>query len=379
MNIQQIRICDHETLEETIINVPCNQGEKILSKEPYVIECLNRYRASLGEEEVKGISEFETAGRNQLVNDAVIERDDDKYSISINKKYDYQIPLDSESEEVSKMFDKGTKYKMPIAVNKMNGVTISIGNSMKLAVKNELIHSAVTHNKGNAYPATVRECVNQGYMVDVQGVECFMPGSTASLYKLKDYESILGSSMMVIPISYNEQRDKIVVSHVDFLEAIKPLMIENIMRDEKDSQFRGIVTLKKHDYLLITFNECLTGKLSYADMDDATKEMFKNDQIVIEETELDFYIDYECDGLITLTQTYFTQKLWNGKIREEFKPRTVMDGVVIGLTTYNAIIQLKYNVIGSVSRSAADLSVGDKVSAKIVNVDYTKRKIKLSV
>lgn len=379
MNIQQIRICDHETLEETVINVPCNHGEKIMSKEPYVIECLNKYRASLGEEEVRGISEFETAGKNQLVNDAVIERDEDGYNISINSKYDYQIPLDSESEEVSKMFEKGTKYKMPIAVSRMNGVSISIGNSMKLAVKNELIHSALTCNKGSAYPATVKECVNQGYMVDVQGVECFMPGSTASLYKLKDYESILGSSMMVIPISYNKQRDKIVVSHVDFLEAIKPLMIENIMRDERDNKFRGVVTLKKHDYLLITFNECLTGKLSFADMDDETKEMFKGDKIVIEETELDFYIDYECDGLITLTQTYFTQKLWNGKIKEEFKPKTVMDGVVIGFTTYNAIVQLKYNVIGSVSRSAADLSVGDKVSVRIANIDFTKRKIKLSV
>ena len=38
MNIQKVKILDPESLTETIINVPCNNGEKILSKEPYVLK-----------------------------------------------------------------------------------------------------------------------------------------------------------------------------------------------------------------------------------------------------------------------------------------------------------------------------------------------------
>ena len=86
MNIQKVKILDPESLTETIINVPCNNGEKILCKEPYVIECLNKYRAFLGEEEVSGIVDFENASKNQLVNDAVIKKENDTYSININKK-----------------------------------------------------------------------------------------------------------------------------------------------------------------------------------------------------------------------------------------------------------------------------------------------------
>lgn len=379
MNIQKVKIVDQESLSETIINVPCNDGEKILCKEPYVIECLNKYRAFLGEEEVNGIVNFENASKNQLVNDAVVKKENDSYNININKKYDYKIPVSGESEDVSKMFDEGVNYKMPVAINKLNGITISIGNSMKLAVKNELISNVLSNDKSSAYPATIKKCVNEGYMVDIQGIECFMPGSTASLYKLKDYESILGRTMMVIPISYSQSRDKIVVSHVKFLEAIKPLMIENILRDEKDNLFKGVVTLKKHDYLLITFNECLTGKLSFADMDDATKELFKSNKIEIEQTEVEFYIDYECDGLLTLTQTYFTRNLWDEKITNEFKTKTPMDGVIIGITTYNIIVQLKYNVIGTLGKGNNNLSVGDKVKVKISNIDTDKRKIKLYI
>ena len=114
-------------------------------------------------------------------------------------------------------------------------------------------------------------------------------------------------------------------------------------------------------------------------MDDATKELFKSNQIEIEQTEVEFYIDYECDGLLTLTQTYFTRKLWDEKITKEFKTKTPMDGVVIGITTYNIIVQLKYNVIGTLGKGNNNLSVGDKVKVKISNIDTDKRKIKLYI
>ena len=378
---QKVKITDPQTLEETVINVACKNGEKILSKEPYINEYLQRYRESIGESDLSGITEFERSTHNQLVNNAVIEKGEDSFNIKLNKKYDYKIPVEKEPADVAKMFEVGEKYLYPVAIGKTSGsgISISIANSMKSAVKNELIKTATSYDQTNAYPATVKRCVNEGYMLDIQGIECFMPGSTASLYKLKDFESILGSTMMVIPISYNQARDKIVVSHVKFLEAIKPVMIEKIMNEQKDDQFTGVVTLKKHDYLLITFNECLTGKLSYADMDDETKELFKNNKIEIEKTEVNFHIDYENDGLLTLTQTYFTRKLWDEKIASEFKAKTEMDGVVIGVTTYNIIVQLKYNVLGSVSKGSHDIKTGDRVKVKILNIDPTKRKIKLAI
>jgi ribosomal protein S1 len=56
-----------------------------------------------------------------------------------------------------------------------------------------------------------------------------------------------------------------------------------------------------------------------------------------------------------------------------------MDGVVIGVTTYNIIVQLKYNVLGSVSKGNHDVKAGDRVKARILNIDPAKRKIKLAI
>ncbi len=378
MYIQKISVTDGDTLNEKTINIPLETGEKILSKEPYVLEYLNKYRSTMGGSSLSDIADFESAHHDHLIDNVTIEKRDDKFVVDLNKKYDYQMPLSNEPEDVINAFDDGVRYKIPIAASTKNGINISIKDSIKLAVKNELRAAAVTHNTTNAYSAHIDECINGGYYVTIQGVKCFMPGSTASLYKLKDFNSIVGTNMMVIPTMYNMQRDIVVVSHIAFLEAIKPTVLNRVLTDEMDNEFTGVVTMKKHEYLLITFNECLAGKLSYVDMDDETKELFNSDAIEIEKTELKFKIDYEQNGQLLLTQTFRTRKIWEEKVDDEFKPKTVMDGVVVGNSKKFTLIQMKYGIIGTLPYNEK-LANGDHVKAKIVSVDKVSRKIKLTM
>lgn len=378
MYIQKISVTDGDTLNEKTINIPLESGEKILSTEPYVLECLNKYRATMGGSSLSDIADFEKTSHDHLIDNVAIEKRDDMFVIDLNKKYDYQMPVSSEPEEVIKSFDDGVRYKIPVAASKKNGINISIKDSIKLAVKNELRAAAVTHSTTNAYSAHIDECINGGYYVTIQGVRCFMPGSTASLYKLKDFESIVGMNMMVIPTMYNVQRDMVVVSHTAFLEAIKPTVLNRVLTDEMDNEFTGIVTMKKHEYLLITFNECLAGKLSYVDMDDETKEMFNNNEIEVEKTELKFRIDYEQNGQMLLTQTFRTRKVWEEKVDDEFKPKTVMDGIVVGNSKKFTLVQMKYGIIGTLAYNEK-LANGEHIKVKIVSVDKSSRKIKLTL
>lgn len=378
MQIQKVCVSDGDTLEQRTINVPVENGEKIISTEPYVLDAINKYRANWGGSTLDDISDFEKSSSGQLIEDVTIERKDDKFVIDLNRKYDYQMPVESEPDEVVSSFDIGVKYKIPVAANTKKGINISIKDSIKLAVKNELRAAAVTHNTSSAYSAHIDECINGGYYVTIQGVKCFMPGSTASLYKLKDFESIVGTDMMVIPTMYNMQRDIVVVSHTAFLEAIKPTVLDRVMQEEKDNEFTGVVTMRKHEYLLITFNECLAGKLSYSDMDDETKDLFNRNAIEVEKTELKFRIDYEQNGQLLLTQTFRTRKIWDEKVDEEFKPKCVMDGVVVGSSKKFTLVQLKYGIIGTLPYSE-EYSNGDHLKVKIVSVDKASRKIKLAL
>lgn len=378
MIIQKIKIVDKDPLNEKTVNVPLEHGEKILSNQPYVLDVINAYRAAMGGTVLEDISRFETAGKDTLIDNVAVCKQDDKFIVNINSKYDCMIPIEKEPEDVRQSFEEGVAYKVPITACTKNGINVSIKDSMKLVVKNELRVGATTHNTQSAYTAHIDECINGGYYVSIQGVKCFMPGSTASLYKLSDFESIVGSDIMVIPTMYNAKRDMVVVSHVAFLEAIKPTVLNSVMNDDRETEYTGIVTLKKHDYLLITFNECLAGKLVYTDMDDETKELFNNNKIEIEKTEIKFKIDDEQNGQLLLTQTWKTRQLWKENISKEFKVGMTLDGVVLGTSKKYILVQLKYNAIGILPMTNL-LKIGDHASVKISNIDIDNRKIKLTL
>lgn len=378
MYIQKVKIVGNDPLNQEIVNVPLDHGEKIISNQPYILDVINAYRSTMGGSEIDDIKNFETANRDTLIDNVRICKQDDKFIVNINSKYDCTIPVDKEPDDVKESFEEGVTYKVPIAACIKNGINVSIKDSMKLAIKNELRAAALSHNTSSAYTAHIDECINGGYYVSIQGIRCFMPGSTASLYRLSDFESIVGSNIMVIPTMYNSKRDIVVVSHVAFLEAIKPTVLNSVMTDDRETEYTGVVTLKKHDYVLITFNECLAGKLVYTDMDDETKELFNNDQIEIEKTELKFKIDDEQNGQLLLTQTWKTRELWKENVSKEFKVGMTMDGVVLGSSKKFILVQLKYNVIGILPMTVA-VRTGDHVNVKIASMDIENRKIKLTL
>jgi len=378
MIIQKIKIVGDDPLNQQTVNVPLENGEKIISNQPYVLDVINAYRATMGGSELDDITRFETAGKNTLIDNVAVCKQNDRFIVNINSKYDCTIPAEKEPDDVKQSFEEGVTYKVPIAACVKNGVNVSIKDSMKLAIKNELRAAAVSHNTNSAYTAHIDECINGGYYVSIQGVRCFMPGSTASLYKLSDFESIVGSDIMVIPTMYNAKRDMVVVSHVAFLEAIKPTVLNSVMNDDRETEYVGVVTLKKHDYLLITFNECLAGKLVYTDMDDETKDMFNNNRIEIEKTEIKFKIDDEQNGQLLLTQTWKTRQLWKENISKEFKVGMALDGVVLGTSKKFILVQLKYNAIGILPMTNL-LKTGDHISVRISGLDIENRKIKLAL
>lgn len=378
MYIQKVKIVGNDPLNQETVNVPLDHGEKIISDQPYILDVINAYRSTMGGSEIEDIKNFETASKDTLIDNVGICKQDDKFIVNINSKYDCTIPADKEPDDVKESFEEGVTYKVPIAACIKNGINVSIKDSMKLAIKNELRAAALSHNTSSAYTAHIDECINGGYYVSIQGVRCFMPGSTASLYRLSDFESIVDSNIMVIPTMYNAKRDMVVVSHVAFLEAIKPTVLNSVMTDDRETEYTGIVTLKKHDYVLITFNECLAGKLVYTDMDDETKELFNNDKIEIEKTELKFKIDDEQNGQLLLTQTWKTRELWKENVSKEFKVGMVMDGVVLGSSKKFILVQLKYNVIGILPMTVA-VRTGDHVNVKIASMDIENRKIKLTL
>ena len=97
------------------------------------------------------------------------------------REYGY-MDLKKESAQYRQYFNVGTKLSVKVGENrKQKFITVSFTDSIVEMKNKELIDSI---NKPVAYRAKVEELVTGGYMLDIDGIKVFMPGSLAGLNKL---------------------------------------------------------------------------------------------------------------------------------------------------------------------------------------------------
>lgn len=77
-----------------------------------------------------------------------------------------------------------------------------------------------------AYNAKIESINGGGFLVNILGVQCFLPGSLAAAGILTDFESMLGKTVPVIVVNYIDKSNCFVVSYKKYLEMILPKKIE---------------------------------------------------------------------------------------------------------------------------------------------------------
>ena len=116
----------------------------------------------------------------------------------------------------------------------------SISGGIKQKVFTDLRNTIETED--TAWIGKVSHMIeNGGYIVRIQGIDCFMPGSLAGINKLHDFNSIVGEEIYVVPVSFSPERGTIVVSHRKYLQALIPNAIADL-RENIDAEYTGFVT-----------------------------------------------------------------------------------------------------------------------------------------
>lgn len=393
MEIQQIRFINPVDFEETIVNVPTEKGERFLRTKIYTdeyspetfIKLCEKYRV-IGRDDIKACAEFEKSSGTQLLDNAIVQKSGDRYYFELSPKYSLVSNVKSEKHIDPSLFDENARYKMPVIVTKQAGgkIAISTQHSLMLSTKKELIEASAKAKKETAWECTVEAQVNGGYRVDINDVKCFMPGSFAMPYKLKDYSSLLGKKLNVVPISYSAQHDSIVVSHVDYLKILRSAELVQIAENleaEPNRQYRGTVTKIGVNYILVTFLNASCAKIPTTDMGDGLTAMFANNELVVEETEIDFYIDTIIDTqTIMATQNFRSREIWNS-IKESLNVGTKVTGTIQNVSGNLVFIWLdEYDVITAIARfDNHTYETGSQIDLIIKNVNADKRIIETSV
>ncbi len=228
-----------------------------------------------------------------------------------------------------------------------------------------------------------------GMIVDVFGIEAFLPGSQIDVKPIRDYDMYVGKTMEFKVVKINPEFKNVVVSHKALIEAeLEQQKKEIISKLEKGQVLEGTVkNITSYGVFidlggvdgLIHITDLSWGRVSHPE------ELVELDQklnVVI----LDFDDEKK---RIALGLKQLTPHPWDS-LDPNLKVGDVVKGKVVVMADYGAFVEIAPGVEGLIHvsemswsqhlRSAQDfLKVGDEVEAMILTLDREERKMSLGI
>ncbi|MBI2721371.1 MAG: 30S ribosomal protein S1 [Bacteroidetes bacterium] len=228
-----------------------------------------------------------------------------------------------------------------------------------------------------------------GLIVDVFGIEAFLPGSQIDVKPIRDYDIYVGKTMEFKVVKINNEFKNVVVSHKALIEAeIESQKRDIISKLEKGQVLEGTVkNITSYGVFidlggvdgLIHITDLSWGRINHPE------EIVKLDekiQVVI----LEFDDDKK---RIALGLKQLTKHPWEA-LNSELKIGDKVKGKVVVINDYGAFIEIAQGVEGLVHvsemswsqhlRSAQEfVKVGDEIDAQILTLDREERKMSLGM
>lgn len=228
-----------------------------------------------------------------------------------------------------------------------------------------------------------------GLIVDVFGMETFLPGSQIDVKPVTDYDQFVGKTMEFKVVKINEAIKNAVVSHKALIESdIEAQRAEIIGKLEKGQVLEG--TIKNiTDFGAFLDLGGLDGLLYITDISwgriNHPSEVLKMDQ-KLNVVVLDFDDDKK---RISLGLKQLTPHPWD-TLTESLKEGDVVKGKVVNIEDYGAFLEIMPGVEGLVHVSEITwantpinakefFKLGDEYEAKVVTLDKETRKMSLSI
>ena len=245
------------------------------------------------------------------------------------------------------------------------------------------------HESGEIVNGFVKSRTKGGMIVDVFGIEAFLPGSQIDVKPIKDYDQFVGKTMEFKVVKINPEFKNVVVSHKALIEAdIEGQKKEIIAQLEKGQVLEGTVKNITSYGVFIDLGG-VDGLIHITDLSwsrvNHPSEILSDGQVV-KVVILDF--DDE-KTRIQLGMKQLEAHPWDA-LSADLKVGDKVKGKVVVLADYGAFVEVAPGVEGLIHvsemswsthlRSAGDfVKIGDEVEAQVLTLDREERKISLGI
>src|SRR5436189_196376 len=245
------------------------------------------------------------------------------------------------------------------------------------------------HEKDEAVSGTLVKKIKGGVVVDLMGVDAFLPGSQIALRRVPNIDELLGQSVEFKIIKLNKRRRNIVVSRRVLLEAERKTKRDVLMKELQVGQVRKGVVKNITDFGAFIDLGGVDGLLhitdmSYGRVSHPSELVHIGQELEVKVLDIDWERERISLGLKQL-QTY----PWHD-VAQRYPVGTRVQGKVVSITNYGAFVELEPGIDGLIHISEMSwtkrvqhpsevVKKGDEVEVLVLNVDAENKRISLGL
>jgi len=247
----------------------------------------------------------------------------------------------------------------------------------------------VAYEDDQPVEGTLQKKIKGGVVVDLMGVDAFLPGSQIALRRVPNIDELLGQSYHFKIIKLNKRRRNIVVSRRVILEGERAHKREHLMKELQVEQVRTGIVKNITDFGAFIDLGGVDGLLHITDMSwgrvSHPSELVELGQ-KLEVKVLD--IDWDRER-ISLGLKQLHAYPWEN-VTERYPVGARVQGKVVSITNYGAFVELEPGIEGlvhisemswtrSVRHPSKVVSIGETIEAVVLKVDPEEEKISLGI
>ena len=395
-NTEKTKPEESKTLTKTPKKAPVKKSTKKVDTQDDFLTNFNwhQYKEGIDELDEKQIKEFE-----KLVEKNFVDTSDDNIIlgevIHMTEK-DIIIDINAKSEGVISKNEfrynpdlkLGDKVEVIVDTREDKSGQLVLSHRKARVIKAwDRVNAA--HDSGEVVQGFVKCRTKGGMIVDVFGIEAFLPGSQIDVKPIRDYDQYTNKNMDFKVVKINHEFKNVVVSHKALIEADIEEQKKGIIGQlEKGQVLEGTVKNMTSYGVFIDLGG-VDGLIHITDL-SWSRINHPSEILELDQTIKVVILDFDDDkSKIQLGLKQLTDHPWD-KLGDDVKEGSKIKGKVVVIADYGAFVEVDEGIEGLVHvsemswsthlRSAQDfVNVGDEIEAVVLTLDRESRKMSLGI